>query len=214
MRLASFMMDACATVRDAGGSAGDVMRAMGNALLNGQEICVQHAAYVCTGLPFRGSSRETVCIPSAAPTDRAFLVKQDWELKRLPSDSTDCIAFSLVDNGVCRTSNPQLHELGADDVCLADFAALFSPVQHRQADNENDDADVLEGSELKSNLEQFCGGRTCEFINLLIIFGDFNINLLQPSNASRQECSFFSTRLLRQCAEYHTTDYGSLLDHV
>jgi hypothetical protein len=47
-----------------------------------------------------------------------------------------------------------------------------------------------------------------------IIFGDFNIDLLQPSNASRQECSFFSTRLLRQCVEYHTTDYGSLLDHV
>jgi hypothetical protein len=50
------IVDACATVRDAGGSAGDVMRAMGNALLNGQEISVQHADYVCTGLPFRGSS--------------------------------------------------------------------------------------------------------------------------------------------------------------
>jgi hypothetical protein len=48
----------------------------------------------------------------------------------------------------------------------------------------------------------------------LIIFGDFNIDLLQPSNASPQECSFFSARLLRQCAEYHTTDYGSLLHHV
>jgi exonuclease III len=48
----------------------------------------------------------------------------------------------------------------------------------------------------------------------LIISGDFNIDLLQPSNASRQKCSFFSTRLLRQCVEYHTTDYGSLLDHV
>jgi hypothetical protein len=149
--LSKLMMDACATICDAGGSAGDVMRAMGNALLNGQEISVQHAAYVCTGSPFRGSSRETAFIPSAAPAERAFLVKQDWELKRLPSDSTDFIAFSLVDKYACRTSNPQLHELGADDVCLADFAALFSPVQHRQADNENDDADVSEGSELQGD---------------------------------------------------------------
>jgi hypothetical protein len=84
--LSKLMMDACATVRDAGGSVGNVMRAMGNALLNGQEIFVQHAAYVGTGLPFRGSSRETVFIPSAAPAERAFLVKQDWELKRLPPD--------------------------------------------------------------------------------------------------------------------------------
>jgi hypothetical protein len=44
-----------------------------------------------------------------------------------------------------------LYQLGADDVCLADFAALFSPVQHRQADDENDDADVPEGSELEIN---------------------------------------------------------------
>jgi hypothetical protein len=33
--LSKLMMGACAIVRDAGGSAGDVMRAMGNALLNG-----------------------------------------------------------------------------------------------------------------------------------------------------------------------------------
>jgi hypothetical protein len=72
-------------------------------------------------------------------------------LKRLPSDSTDCIAFSLVDKYACRTSNPHLHQLGADDVCLADFAALFSPVQHQQADDENDDADVPEGLELESD---------------------------------------------------------------
>jgi hypothetical protein len=54
--LSKLMMDACATARDAGGNAGNVMRATGNALLNGQIISVQHAAYVCKGLPFRGSS--------------------------------------------------------------------------------------------------------------------------------------------------------------
>jgi hypothetical protein len=93
-----------------------------------------------------------VFIPSAAPAERAFLVKQDWELKRLPPKSTNCIAFSLVDKYACRTSNPHLHQLGADNVCLAEFAALFSPVKHRIVDDENDDADVPEGSELQSDL--------------------------------------------------------------
>jgi hypothetical protein len=152
--LSKLMTDACAIVRDAGGNASDVMRAMGNALLNGQEISVQHAAYVCTGLPFRGSSRETVFVPSAAPAERAFLVKQDWKLKRLPAESTDCIAFNLVDKYACRTSNPHLHRLGADDVCLADFAALFSPMQRQRADDENDDADEPEAPELECDLTE------------------------------------------------------------
>jgi hypothetical protein len=70
---------------------------MGNVLLNGQGISVQHAVYVCTGLPFRGSSRDVVFVPSAPPADRTFLVKPDWELKSLPPQSTGCMSLSIVD---------------------------------------------------------------------------------------------------------------------
>jgi hypothetical protein len=55
--LSKMMKDACSSVREASGNAGQVLRAMGNALLNGQEVSAQHAAYVCIGLPLRGSSR-------------------------------------------------------------------------------------------------------------------------------------------------------------
>jgi hypothetical protein len=48
----------------------------------------------------------------------------------------------------------------------------------------------------------------------LIVSGDFNVDLLQSSNTSRQECSFFRARSLCQYVEYHTIDYGSLLDHI
>jgi hypothetical protein len=48
----------------------------------------------------------------------------------------------------------------------------------------------------------------------LIISRDFNVDFLQSSNTFRQECSFFLACSLRQCVEYHTTNYGSLLDHV
>jgi hypothetical protein len=83
-----------------------------------------------------------VFIPSSPPAQRTFLVKQDWELKTLPPESTDCVALSIVDKYAFRNSNPHLQALGADSICLADFAALFSPVQSSRIVNEdaNDDA--------------------------------------------------------------------------
>lgn len=115
---------------------------MGNALLNGQEVLVQHAAYVCIGLPLRGSSQDTVFVPSSPPADRTFLVKQDWELKSLPPESTDCLALSLVDRYAIKKHNHSLRDLQADNVCLTDFACLFSPAQKRNnaGDDVNDDA--------------------------------------------------------------------------
>jgi hypothetical protein len=77
LALSKLMKDACNLVRETSGNAGQVLRAMGKALLNGQEISVQHAVYVCTGLTFRGSHCDTVFVPSAPPTDRTFLVKLD-----------------------------------------------------------------------------------------------------------------------------------------
>jgi hypothetical protein len=77
LSLSKLMKDACNSVRKTSGNASQVLRAMGNALLNGQEISVQHAVYVCTGLPFRGSSHDVVFVPSAPPADCTFLVKPD-----------------------------------------------------------------------------------------------------------------------------------------
>jgi hypothetical protein len=54
------MMDACATARDAGGSAGDVMRAMGDALLNGQEISV-HMLPTFVQVSLSGALLESQC---------------------------------------------------------------------------------------------------------------------------------------------------------
>jgi hypothetical protein len=139
LALSKLMKDACSSVRDSLGNAGQVLRAMGKALLNGQEVSVHHAAYVCIGLPLRGSSRDTIFVPSSPPADRTFLVKQDWESKCLPPESTDCLALSIVDKYALRKHNLHLRELGADDVCLADFACLYSPA--RKQSNAGDDAD-------------------------------------------------------------------------
>jgi hypothetical protein len=41
-----------------------------------------------------------------------------------------------------------LHQLGADDVCLADFAAFFGPVQAHACDDEDNDDDPAEDLEV------------------------------------------------------------------
>jgi hypothetical protein len=145
--LSKLINDACNSVRETCGNAGQVLRATGNALLNGQKISVQHAVYICTGLPFRGSSRDTVFVPSAPPADQTFLVKPDWELKSLPPQSIDCMSLSIVDKYALRKRNPHFHELAADDVCLADFACLFSPTRKGGSAGDDINDDALEEAE-------------------------------------------------------------------
>lgn len=48
----------------------------------------------------------------------------------------------------------------------------------------------------------------------MIILGDFNIDLLQTDGPTERLQSFFRARSFSQCVSTHTTDYGSLLDHV
>jgi hypothetical protein len=73
LALSRLMKDACSSAQEASCDARQVLRPMGYARLNGQEIFVQHAVYVCTGLPLRGLSRDTVFVPHAPPTDCPFL---------------------------------------------------------------------------------------------------------------------------------------------
>jgi hypothetical protein len=128
LALSKLMKDACRSACAAEGNAGQVMRAIGNALLNGQEISIQHAVYVCTRLPFRGTSRETVFVPSSSPAHRTFLVKQDWELKCLPPDSTDCVALSIVDKYAFRKCNPHLQVHSRPYADRSDLQQCFTPV--------------------------------------------------------------------------------------
>jgi hypothetical protein len=85
-----------------------------------------------------------VFVPSSPPAQRTFLVKQDWELKSLPPKSTDYITLSVVDKYAFRKSNPHLQELGANAVCLVDFAALFSPDQKRTSVDKDVDEDAMD----------------------------------------------------------------------
>jgi exonuclease III len=48
----------------------------------------------------------------------------------------------------------------------------------------------------------------------LLVCGDFNIDLLQDSIEARLEVSLFQTVSLYQAVLTHTTNFGSLLDHV
>lgn len=50
--------------------------------------------------------------------------------------------------------------------------------------------------------------------SLLIVCGDFNIDLLKHGREQERESLFFSANRLFQYIRMHTTDYCSLLDHV
>jgi hypothetical protein len=50
--------------------------------------------------------------------------------------------------------------------------------------------------------------------SLLIVCGDFNIDLLRDTNEMRTKISFFQDYFLHQYVRAHKTDFGSLLDYV
>lgn len=143
LTLSRLLQDACRRAREETNNPSEVLRAMGNALLNGQEICAQHAVYGTIGLPFRGSSRTVVFIPTSPPAERAFLIKPDWELRCLPAGSTDCMAMGPVEKYACRHRNVSLRLLGADAVCLADFVSLFDPVYKASVTDEDFNEDEM-----------------------------------------------------------------------
>lgn len=48
----------------------------------------------------------------------------------------------------------------------------------------------------------------------IMVVGDFNIDLLESNGASDRLQSLFRTKSYSQCVSVHSTNYGSLLDHV
>lgn len=62
-------------------------------------------------------------------------------------ESTDCLALSIVDKYAFRKGNLHLHDLGADEVYLADFAALFSSTQSKRYKDEDPNEDAVDHAE-------------------------------------------------------------------
>lgn len=157
LTLSRLLKDACSRACKEDALPSGVLRAMGNALLNGQEICAQHAVYGTIGLPFRGSSRAVVLSHVGTAKLSNFSFETRLELRCLPPHSTDCMAMGLVEkyaSAAARHRNVHRRLLGVDDVCLADFAAYFEPVRKDDFDNEDFNEDQEHDEQLEDEGEQ------------------------------------------------------------
>lgn len=134
--MSRLMQQACAEARRGNKDVKSVLRHMANKFIRANEISVQEAVYLTIGLKLRDSSRTFVFVPSAAPANRAFLIKQDNVLAGQDDDSTDVAIQSLVDRYARRAQIPEF-----DNITLADFAAWFEPTRKQATAEEDVDED-------------------------------------------------------------------------
>jgi hypothetical protein len=62
--------------------------------------------------------------------------------------------LSIVDNYALRKQNPHLCELGARDICLADFACLFSPATRDKNAGEDVNEDAIDEPDLDERMAE------------------------------------------------------------
>lgn len=70
----------------------------------------------------------------------------------MPPESTGCLSLSIVDKYALQKHNLHLCKLGARNICLADFACLFTPVISCKNAGEDANEDALEELDLEGNV--------------------------------------------------------------
>jgi hypothetical protein len=134
--MSHLMQQACVEAKRGKKDVKSVLRHMANKFIRANEISGQEAIYLTIGPKLRDSSRTFVFVPSAAPAERAFLVKQDNVLAGQEHESTDIAVQSLVDRYAKRAHIPEF-----ENITLADFAAWFEPSRSPPVAEEDIDDD-------------------------------------------------------------------------
>jgi hypothetical protein len=130
--MSKLMQRACAKARRGNGDVKECLRHMGNAFIRAQEIWIQEAVYLTMGLKLRDSSRSFQFIPSAPPSERTFLVKDDRLLEAEDPKSTNIAVASIVDRYATRPDIPAF-----ENVSLAEFVAHFDRTQKNVVPEED-----------------------------------------------------------------------------
>ena len=107
----------------------DIIRAVGNAFINAQEVTAQEACYLTLGLPLKVATRHTTFVSTATPQRRHAVLRPVVDLNNLPANSTDVLAQSPIDHYKKRPA-------AMEKVCLADFVACYT-VDRRCNDNNS-----------------------------------------------------------------------------
>ncbi|CEP17045.1 hypothetical protein [Parasitella parasitica] len=104
---------------DNNSTAFDMLKSLSSVYYNASEISAQEAVYNLLGLRMVASSTTTVFIPTSKPEERMHILKNQFELLRLPSDSLDIFMPGMVEHYMNRPDS-------LEAINLAQFAAYYA----------------------------------------------------------------------------------------
>ncbi|XP_059070801.1 uncharacterized protein LOC131860407 [Cryptomeria japonica] len=96
-----------------------MIKKLGNALLNLQQMSSQQAAHIVLSLPLNKSSRKCIFIDTRPDDERTFILKPPKQLRKELDDSEDIICKSLMHYYIQRPPT-------ITAICLAEFVATYN----------------------------------------------------------------------------------------
>ena len=109
-----------------------MIRKLGNTLLNLQQMSAQQAVHIALSLPLNSSSRECIFVNTSLVDERTFMLKPPILLKQEPDDSEDVMCHSIVDYYIGRPNS-------ISKICLAEFVSNYKkdgrPISKRKKPN-------------------------------------------------------------------------------
>ena len=113
------------------------VRHIGNKFLNAAEISAQEAACLVLQMPMRRSTSKFQFINTSDPDERTFLLKKLDKIKELPDNSCDIESDNII-------KRYQRRPKQLENVCLADFVALFNCVRDNESGTDFVDHDKFD----------------------------------------------------------------------
>ena len=126
------------------------LRKLGTTFLNNREVSAQEAAYRLLSLPLKKCSRQVIFVNTSPKENRVSMLKPTAVLQDMDEGDEDIFCKCLTDKYAAR---PDEHE----DMCLAEFAVVFTSDNRKDSLDHDDNHD--ESNDVKDRMR-------CERITL------------------------------------------------
>lgn len=113
-----------------------LLRNVGNAFVNAQELCAQEAVYLTIGLPVKVATRSTIYVSTMPMAERQVALKSLPELRELDPACTDVLRESHFAK---HSKRPE----SMSNICLADFLACYDRKASKNEPAEDADDNPL-----------------------------------------------------------------------
>ena len=113
------------------------LKSIGNVFLKSREVSQHEAIARLIGLPLKETNVPVLFVTTGYRQQRTRMLKPRYVLERMNEDDTDIFTPNILDKYAARPSHLQ-------QMCLAEFASLYTPCRKSQKENEDDDDNVVE----------------------------------------------------------------------